>query len=254
MIRLMNQNNLKLKPNIFRGLSSDKKPTKGVRNGDQFFEMDTGFLYMYEQADGVWLPTDFSNPSGVSELFKQIYVDTDPTTVRYRSGETLDLTGAVIKLDKMDGSTYTVTSDCTFSPANGDALTMEDKYVNVEYVADNGQKLHAYIPLNVYELKSIVVTKLPDIVSYDQFDSFITDGMTVLAVYTDETSNDVTSGVTTSPADEAELDSFGKQTVSVSFTDGGITATTGFPITVAVGKAVVGNALVGYNYVGVDIS
>ena len=39
----------------FRGLSTDSKPTEDVPNGSTFLEMDTGKVYVYNEAGGAWL-------------------------------------------------------------------------------------------------------------------------------------------------------------------------------------------------------
>ena len=39
----------------YRGLSTDTKPTDCVYNGDVFFEMDTGDVFMYDAAGKTWL-------------------------------------------------------------------------------------------------------------------------------------------------------------------------------------------------------
>lgn len=37
------------------GLSSDTKPIDGVKNADRFCEMDTGNVYLYDEANKAWL-------------------------------------------------------------------------------------------------------------------------------------------------------------------------------------------------------
>lgn len=39
----------------YKGLSTDAKPTDGVSNGDSFYEMDTGALYMFDEDGKQWL-------------------------------------------------------------------------------------------------------------------------------------------------------------------------------------------------------
>lgn len=40
----------------YYGLSTDTKPTAGVRNGDVFCEMDTMDVYLFDADNGAWLP------------------------------------------------------------------------------------------------------------------------------------------------------------------------------------------------------
>ena len=39
---------------VYRGIGDDEKPTKGVRNGSRFFEMDTSRLFIFNEEDGQW--------------------------------------------------------------------------------------------------------------------------------------------------------------------------------------------------------
>ena len=38
----------------YNGLSTDTKPTEGVRNGSVFLEMDTGKTYFYDEENSEW--------------------------------------------------------------------------------------------------------------------------------------------------------------------------------------------------------
>lgn len=46
----------------YDGLSTDTKPTDGVRNGSVFAEMDTGLVYLFDEQNGEWI----AQPSGGS--------------------------------------------------------------------------------------------------------------------------------------------------------------------------------------------
>ena len=37
------------------GLSTDSKPTVGIANGTIFYEMDSGSVYMFNEASGTWV-------------------------------------------------------------------------------------------------------------------------------------------------------------------------------------------------------
>ena len=39
----------------YNGTSLDTKPTDGVRNGSEFFEMYTGKTYKFDEANSEWL-------------------------------------------------------------------------------------------------------------------------------------------------------------------------------------------------------
>lgn len=41
--------------NEYDGTSTDTKPTKGVRNGSQFVEIDTGKVYLFDEENKQWI-------------------------------------------------------------------------------------------------------------------------------------------------------------------------------------------------------
>ena len=49
------RNGIKLKLLEGHGLSTDTKPTEGVANGSTLIEMDTGKVYMFNEAGEEWL-------------------------------------------------------------------------------------------------------------------------------------------------------------------------------------------------------
>lgn len=81
-------------------------------------------------------------------------------------------------------------------------------------------------------LSSIAVTTQPTKTSYDVGDTLDLTGVVVTATYSDSTTADVTGSCTFSPANGATLSTEGTQTVSVSYTEGGVTVTTSFGVTV----------------------
>ena len=40
----------------YYGLKADVKPLEGINNADRYFEMDTGNLYLFDEAGRQWLP------------------------------------------------------------------------------------------------------------------------------------------------------------------------------------------------------
>ena len=50
--------------------SDEEKPTAGVRNGDTLYETDTGFLYMFDEENGIWhlLTYDPDDPDKDSDI------------------------------------------------------------------------------------------------------------------------------------------------------------------------------------------
>ncbi|MCL2490934.1 MAG: cadherin-like beta sandwich domain-containing protein, partial [Propionibacteriaceae bacterium] len=83
------------------------------------------------------------------------------------------------------------------------------------------------------DLASIAVTTPPDKTTYLSGDKLDLSGMVVTATYTDGSTKDVTTEVTTDPADGATLSTVGSQAIQVTYTDKGLTQTAGFQVNVA---------------------
>lgn len=108
--------------------------------------------------------------------------------------------------------------------------------------ADNGKILAVdtsgkWVPRSITpKLSSIAVTTNPTKTSYDQGDTLDLTGIVVTATKTSDllspVTTEVTSSCTFSPADGATLSKAGTQTVTVSYTEDGVTKTTTFNVTV----------------------
>ena len=79
----------------------------------------------------------------------KIEVTTMPTKVSYNFGENLNLTGLVITGTFNDETTANVTSICTFSPANGDALVNEGTQTVVATYTDGDITLQTSFEIEV---------------------------------------------------------------------------------------------------------
>ena len=73
---------------------------------------------------------------GVARI-RSIEVTTAPTKTSYTAGETLDLTGIVVKANWSSGLQVDITSECTFSPAAGTTLYEDTTAVSISYT-NNG--------------------------------------------------------------------------------------------------------------------
>lgn len=116
--------------------------------GDGYVESVTQDC-VFSPVDGTVLDTNDSSVaisytlSGITKTTTQaisvkevssIAITTAPTKTSYADGETLDLTGMVVTATYTDTSTENVTSNCTFSPANGTTLAVTDSAVTVTFV------------------------------------------------------------------------------------------------------------------------
>jgi len=176
------------------------------------------------------LTTSFDITINPVEL-SSIAITTAATTTSYYVGQTLSLSGLVVTASYNNGNTAAVTSYTT-SPAAGTELTSAGtQSVTISYTEDSITKTTAYsITVNAVELASIAVTA-PTKTTYTVNETLDTTGMVVTASYNNGSSAAVT-GYTTDPANGATLSSTGNQNVTVSYTEGSVTKTGSFAITV----------------------
>ena len=141
-----------------------------------------------------------------------------PTKTAYVVGETLDLTG--IQVTATAGGVGTdVTSECTFSPADGSAITEAG---TITITATFGAKT-ATTTVTAYALSGIAITTQPTKTAYIVGDSLDLTGIAVTAT-AGQITRDVTADCIFSPANGSTLSTAGSVTITTSF--GGFTATT----------------------------
>ena len=163
-----------------------------------------------------------------------IAVTTAPTKTAYKAGEKISLAGMVIMATYADGSMVDVTSYCTFSP-NGGRMVFEDTTkITASWTSQGAKGLVTYTceqAITVTRvLKSIAVTTMPSTTQYTQGDALSLAGMVITATFTSGKTAVVT-GYTTTPKAGSALEK-GTQTITVSYTENGVTATTSFTVEV----------------------
>ena len=153
-----------------------------------------------------------------------IAVTTQPTKTTYYIGEAFDPAGMVVTATFADDTTANVTEDCEFSPQTMAAGTQS---VTVTYQRAGVQKT-ASVAVAVRVLDHIDVTTEPSKKAYKYGETFNPAGMVVTAYYTDDQSRAVT-GYTYSPTGTLDMDD---TTITVSYSEGGVTKTDTQTITV----------------------
>lgn len=141
-------------------------------------------------------------------------VTTAPTTTQYIVGDTLNLSGIVVTATRRNGNAVDVTSQCTFSPANGSALSSSGtKTITITY---QGKSITTTV--SVYALSRIAVTTAPTKTSYNVGDTISYSGMVVKAyANNDNIVRTITSECTKSPAQGTTLNSIGSFSATISW-------------------------------------
>ena len=153
-----------------------------------------------------------------------IAVTDQPSKKTYYIGEAFDPAGMVVTATFADDTTENVTNDCTFSPVTIEKGTTA---ITVNYQRA-GIKKTASVPVTVRVLSSIAITTAPAKTAYKYGEIFNPSGMVVTAHYNDGSSAAV-SGYTYSPSGALAA---GNNTITVSYSEGGVTKTDTQAITV----------------------
>ena len=154
-----------------------------------------------------------------------ISITTPPAKTTYTAGETFDPAGMVVEATYTNGATAIATG-YTYSPSTG--LTDGTTEVTIQYTEAGVTKTATQAVTVVHRLESIAVTTQPTNTTYEYGDTFSSAGMVVRATYSDGTTANVT-GYTTSPS---ALSTVGTQTITVSYTERGVTKATTLSVTV----------------------
>ena len=158
-------------------------------------------------------------------VLASIEISNPPTKTAYKYGEVFSPAGMAVTARYTDGQSRTVTG-YTYSPTG--ALKLSDTTITVSYTEGDVTKTATQAITVAKVLDRIAVTTPPNRTSYFSGEQFSTAGMVVTAYYTDGSSGAGT-GYTYSPAGALAA---GNTTITVSYTEGGVTKTTTQAITV----------------------
>ena len=166
-----------------------------------------------------------SIPTGGIKL-QSIAVTTPPTKTSYLSGERFDPTGMVVTATYSNGAKLAATGYAV-EPSGplSDGMTS----VTIRYTEGGRSVTTTQAVTVIPKLVSIAVTTPPTKTAYRYGEAFSAAGMVVTATYTDGNSAAVT-GYTTSPA---SFTSIGDQSVTVKYTENGVSVAVTTPVTVS---------------------
>jgi len=175
-------------------------------------------------------------PGGGSSKFPTgIYIKTPPAKVNYTAGETLSAAGIVVMATWSNNVETDITDECSFSPAEGVALYEQNTSFDITWQWKHNITYTCKQEISVARvLDSIAVTTQPSKTSYYKDDTLNLAGLKVTATFTSGMTEDVTASCSSSPAAGSALSSYGNVAVTVSYTEGGVTKTASFSVTVSV--------------------
>lgn len=187
-------------------------------------EQDNTITISYTE-DGVTAKTYQDITVGEAPDLVSIAITTSPNKTVYRLNEYFDRTGMIVTATFADGNSRIV-SGYTVSP-NG-ALKQTDTTITVSYTRKGITKTTTQ-EITIIYLTSIVVTNPPTYTVYYEDNSFNKAGMVITAIYSNGTTKILSdTEYTVTP----EILKMKMTSVTISYTEEGVTATTTQSITV----------------------
>ena len=156
----------------------------------------------------------------VGKAVSSVVLTAKPTKQVYAVGDTFNASGMKLKVTYADNTTAEVTSGFTCTPS-GKLSTVGQQKIVVTY---GGKSTGFYVTVNK-KVTSVTVKAKPSKLTYNVGDTLDTTGMKLGVTYSDNTTAEVTSGFTCTPA---KLTTAGTQTVTVKYGD----ASAAFGVTV----------------------
>lgn len=224
--------------------------TFAMSDGDASWTFNADYEYIGLLANGaLYLDEIDIEWKTVTWNLSSIEVTTAPTKTTYEAGEDFDVTGMVVIAHYVDAADNTHTKDVvldngdlTISPST--SLTAGTTSVTISY---GGQSTTQSITVNaakVWDLKSIAVKTAPTKTTYTEGEYFDPAGLVITPTYenhanTAETktgadvaySNETAASFSFAPTTSTALET-SNTSVSISYTEGGITKSTTQTITV----------------------
>jgi len=178
--------------------TNGKDGKNAIINGLNTLIIKEGDNIKIDQNDNVLTISAFGSSFGSYPV--SIEVITPPTKTKYKPGDTLDLSGMIIKAYYSDGSKSDITSECLTQPQNGTTLTNNVDCVTINWTWDTLDKVYSItLPLIMMVATSIKFSDFTEKTSYKAGETIDLNGTRVLACYPDGSEEDVTDTVTFTP-------------------------------------------------------
>ena len=209
--------------------------TKEVTNydvvgGENLTVGTTSVTIRYSENGIIKTVTQEITVNGENIVLSEIYIDQEPTKTEYYEGEDFNAAGMKVMARYSDGSTREITN---YNVTDGDNLTAGKKSVTISYT-ENGVTKTTTQPIVVNQgeaevvLLEIYIEQSPNKIAYQEGESFDTTGMKVMARYSDGSTKEITNYEVIDGDNLTE----GTTSVTISYTENGVTKTTTQQITV----------------------
>lgn len=153
-----------------------------------------------------------------SKELTSIEITSEPYNTIYEEGEDFNVAGMIVTARYNDGSSKKVTN---YKVEDGKHLALGQRYVTISYTEGGiTAKTTQSIIVESPPLSSIEITKAPNKTTYQEGENFDTTGMIVTAIYTDG----FKVSIKNYKVEDGKNLTAGKRTVTISYTEDGITA------------------------------
>lgn len=203
--------------------TTENVTNKVICNRDKWGNaVSTTVTFGYHEKACYWTVT----PTAV--VPSSISVKTAPTKTAYKYGETIDLTGCVIEVTYNDSHKEDKSSGFTCSPTTmgADTASITISYTEGEVTKTATQAVTLVAP------DSASIKTPAEKLTYTAGEEVDLTGLVLEITYTDESTADVSEGITASPTEVAA----DTTSITVTYTEGDVSVSTGYDITVTEGE------------------
>lgn len=194
-------------------------------------------VYLYKKQGSLKNVTYSSNPSGGALIEPTISFASTATKNllvgdKYTNKATATNSTGTISYSSSNTNVATVNSETGEITATGVGTATITAFVDAVVGVSKSASTTFQVNVTMPELTGIAIATPATTTSFNEGDSFTAEGLSITASYKNDYSQTLTEGFATSPA-EGDAVAFGTTTVEVSLTEGSVTKTATYSITVS---------------------
>lgn len=210
-------------------------------NTDGYFRfyknLEQSPVYLYKKQGTLKNVTYSSNPSGGALIEPTISFASTATKNllvgdKYTNKATATNSTGTISYSSSNTNVATVNSETGEITATGVGTATITAFVDAVVGVSKSASTTFQVTVTMPELTGIAIANPATTTSFNEGDSFTAEGLSITASYKNDYSQTLTEGFATSPA-EGDAVAFGTTTVEVSLTEGSVTKTATYSITVS---------------------
>jgi predicted CoA-binding protein len=208
-------------------------------NGKNIFKLNVPLVLLALTFILTGCPDPNGDGGDSTKTLSSIAVKTKPAKTTYAIGESLNLAGLVITATYSDDSAADISDTAKFTPSGfNSSAAAASQTVTVSYTEGDVTKMATFtVTISAAQqaktLSSIAVKTSPTKTAYVIGESLSLAGLVITATYSDASTADISDTTKFTSSGFNSSTAAASQTVTVSYTEGGVTKTATFTVTIS---------------------